>query len=244
LGLKEIAMIAGVPPGVLRVWRTEEVFKKEEREACDEVGEMIKNSVDIKLIREEIESIKKTRLKGGPDSLTYMLLGKQTIFKILKSERQSPTPFIRKFLAEEVKKKRIKVIEIDDSEETLFGRPHLKIDGYDDPDEMIHALARYLLYFNPLVAQPLINVLGKKIGLGIMGYLGIASTLLVGCHVRDEKSLRQWRARPQIKNLTKAMIKSWIEEISNPEAREVLGAERVQKSVEDLKTFIFQELDL
>jgi len=243
LGLKQIAKIADVPPGVLRVWRTEADFKMAESKACNKVGEMIRNTIDAQLIKEEIESIKKRRIKDGPDNLTLCVLGKRIIFKILKSERQNPTPFIKKFLEEEVKKRRIKVIEIDDSKETLLGRSRLKIDDRDDPDEVIDALTRQLVYFNPIVAQPLIETLSEKIDMEIMGHIGIAAILLVGCQVRDEKSLRQWRARPGIKDLTKRMIETWIRLISDPNARKELGDEVIKKTIEKFKNFLFRELN-
>jgi hypothetical protein len=244
LGLKEIAKIADAKPDVLRVWRTETAFKKAESEACKKVGELIRDTANFKLMEEEIQAIKKKRKEDGPDKLSLLLLGKQTIFKILKSEKENPTPFIKKFLVEEVKKRKIKVIEIDDSGKTSLGRSRLKIEDCDDPDEAIDTLTRHLLYFNPLVAQPLIETLREKIDMDIMGYVGIAVILRVGCEITDEKSLRRWRARPEIKDVTKKMIETWIRLISDPEARKELGPEEVQKRVEDLKTFIFRELDL
>jgi len=240
LGLKEIAKIAGVPPGVLRVWRTEGAFKKEEGEACKKVGELIRDSIDTKLIGEEIESIKKKREADGPDKLSLLLSEKQTIFKILKSERENPTPFIKKFLVEEAKKRRIRIIEIDDSDKTFVTRPHIEIKN----DDELYAWAACLVCFDPLVSQPLVRILRSRIDAAIGGYIGIASILSAACHVRDEKSRRQWNARPEIKDLTKSMIEAWIELISSPEARKDLGPKTIEETAEKLKRFIFQQLDL
>jgi hypothetical protein len=210
LGLKEIAKIAGVHLGVLRIWRTEEPFKKAASEACDEAGKLIQNTHYLKFIREADEPFKTALAKAK----------------------------------KEIKKRRIKVTEIDESGKTSLERSRLKIEDLGDPDEVIDTLTRTLLHFNPLVADPIIEDLRAGIDMGIEGYLRIALILRVGREVTDEKSLRRWQARPAIKELTKTMIKSWIKEISDPEARKQLGPEKVQKAAEDLKTFIFQELNL
>jgi len=240
LGLNEIAKIAGVSPGVLRKWRTEAAFKKAESEVCNEVGQMISSAMDIELMWEEIQSVKDARKEDGPNVLRLLEIGDNTILKVLKSERG--TPLVENFIRSEVPKKQIKVVELDDLHKG-FEELSLKIEGIDQV-QMTNFLLKHLLFLNPLVANPLIQLITKKIELSIPGFVGLGLLLIGFAEVRDEKSLRKWKNRPEIKELTKKMIKTWIEIISDPEAWKELGPKGIKETAEKLKTFIFQELDL
>lgn len=189
LGLKEIAKIADVSPGVLRLWRIEAAFKKAESEACNTVGEIISKIIDIELMREEIQSVKDAEIHE------------------------------------------------------LIKKLPLGIEGIVQ-DEMRYFLLKLLPFFNPLIANPFIQKIAMKIESSTPGYIGLGPLLIKFAEVRDEKRLEKWRKRPEVIALIKTMIKSWFEIISDPKARKELGEKKFQETVENLKTFIFGQLDL
>ena len=243
LTLGQIADIAGADPGVLRVWHTEEAFKEAAKRACHDVGEAIRATIDVLSTKGEIQSIKEMRAKDGPKKLTVLHVGDQKIFKILKSEKEIPSPFIKKFLASgEIEKEGVKVIEIDDLQEGLKN-PHI-MKGLRTPDERIDFWAKILPFFNPLVVEPIISGLKEKIDSHIFGYGSFAARLLFSANVKDEKSLKKWNSTPKMKELTKKVIETYIDVISDPEARKELGAERIRAEAEKFKEFLFRELNL
>jgi len=191
LGLKEIAKIASVPPGVLRIWRTEAAFKEAESEACNTVREIFSKINDIASVREKIQ------LATVEDARIHELLKKLP----------------------------------------------LGIEGIDQ-DGMRYPLLKLLPFFNPLSANPVFQTIAERIQLSIPGYVDVALLLTKVPQPKDEKSLRTLKARPEVKALIRALIESWIELISDPEARKEAGPERIRDTAETLKTFIFQELDL
>ena len=244
LSLKEIAAVAKVSEGVLRVWRTRDDFQRVEKKACLLLGELIRNSVEIGSTKAEIQEVKKARAKDGPNTLSFLLIGGKEIFKILKSEKENPTPFIKKVLAEEVKKRKVKVVEIDDSKE-YFKRSYLRIEGLDgDPGKVIEFWGQLLPFFNLRVAMPLIGILKERIDSQIFGYLNLAMQLRFSSAVKDERSLKKWNNTPMIKKITKHLIEGCIDLISDPDAREQLGAETIQTEKEKFKNFLFSELNL
>ena len=64
--IKEIAEIVGASDNVLRVWRTEKIFKEAIDRACKDLGELIARSIEIILQKREIEIIKESRTPLRP----------------------------------------------------------------------------------------------------------------------------------------------------------------------------------
>lgn len=125
----------------------------------------------------------------------------------------------------------------------LLKKLPLGIEGIDE-DRMRFLLLEMLPFFNPLIANPLIQLIAKKIELSIPGYDGLALLLIKSTQIWDEKSFKKWKEQPEVKELIKKMIKTWIELISNPKARKELGSERIREAAETLKKFVFYQLDL
>lgn len=242
LNLKGIASETRIKENVLRVWRTQENFQKAECEACELLGEHISNTIDLILTKEEIEFIKQMRLKDGDNYLTLYPSGDKKILRILKSDRQNPSPLLKKFLAKEVKKRNIIVDEIDDLQ-TFATIPYLGI-GLNDPEKIKDFWLELLPFFNSLVCIPLIKLAKQRIDLYWGGYIGFMGLLLKYSQVKDEKSLKKWNHQPAIKDLTKTLIEKEIDWISKPEEREFLGQEKIDKMAQDLKNMIFRELNL
>lgn len=194
LGLKEIAKIAGVSPGVLRMWHTETAFKKVESETCNTVRGIISGMHDVKslVLRHDVKS----------------------------------------------------VIELPENVEILELMKRLPAGNEKDfQEKMRYSLLELLPFFNPLIGNPLIQEIAKKIELSTPGYVGIGALFIKFAKVRDEKSLKKWRSRSEVKALTKAVVENWFEMILDPLARKEIGEKNFRQTVEQLKTFVWERLD-
>lgn len=243
LNLKGIASEARIKnEGVLRVWRTQEDFRKAEQDVCESLGQLIRDTIDIILTKREIASIKEMRLKDGDNRLTLHGTEDKYILRILKSERQNPFPFLKQFLAEEVKKKKIMVDEVDDSQ-AFFERSYLIINNLGD-QSIEDFLVELLPFLNSLVCIPFIKLAKRKVDLDWVSYIGLLGLLLKHSSVKDEKSFKKWNQQPAMRDLTKTLIENEIDWISKPEKREFLGQEKIDEMAQDLKNMIFRELNL
>jgi hypothetical protein len=121
-----------------------------------------------------------------------------------------------------------------------IGTPEGEVDRRD--------LMSWLPFLNPSVSVPVIDLIAARVKsdfVPVSGeFAGLALLLMMREEVKDEKSLRRWRERPVIRDLTRAMVKSWIKNLSDPKVRKWLGPERFREEVENFKSFIFRELDL
>lgn len=234
LRLKKIAEMAEVSEGVLRVWRTQEEFKKAEKEACKRLGEMIEQSIDNFIRKEEIENLKKIRAVD-PNHFPIICLDDddECILKVLKSEMAGKKDLINSIISSSPQK--IQLIEIDDT--PLKNEDgHFEIRNTEVP---IYFLTGALIYLDIYVSLPIIKTIRKKINYLGSSYFDLWTTLLDGSYL-DKKTLRDWKRQPEILDFTKEVIGWCIDILNDPGTLE----EERKKIAENLKIMISNELEI
>jgi len=113
-----------------------------------------------------------------------------------------------------------------------------------DLNEIENFWVRLLPFFNPLVVKPLAKIIKEKCAKKIPGYAQLGLRLYMAAEVRDDKTLKKWRQKAEIKELTKALIESYIDDLSSPAVRKILGPKAVQKEADVFKNWLFRELGL
>jgi hypothetical protein len=258
LRLKDIAKLAGVSEGVLRVWRSQDEFKRAEREACKQLGVSIANTIEIILDTEEIEIIRKERESEPPGVITYIKVGEKYYAKLLSSERKLQKEGIKNYMSEPGKD--IKIIEFDDTGQlgnkehftvVIYNTSHAKkkllfplLKGEDPSWSMIFFLSTIFPFFNSAVALPFLDLMARKMNPEVAGYSTLAFNLQRASYVHDEETLREWHKKPDILSRTRARITSFIDMLADPKAGKQLGEERMKKYAEILKKEMVYELNI
>jgi len=219
LKLKEIARICKVSLGVLRVWRTEEVFKRAVYEAIEELGNKIVKYVEIIMHHEEIETIKNSKSVGVVTN---------GVLKILKSQNK---------FADAIKEKSDENIEhivvLDDI--TDFSG---LIESHENLNTIVLQVIRILPFLDLSITTKFYRSAHLNIELGPI----LLFALKQARAVFDEKSMREFNRKNR--EITKIFIKNHLDLLSNPKAWEKFGAEKMKKLAQDLEEFITDEIDI
>jgi len=231
LKLKDIAEIAGVSEGVIRVWRTQGQFIEAIKEFGSALAQFISAIIEAVVNIREIDIIKED------SGIGYITNG---TLKILKSE-QKHIDAIKGGFREEISK----IIMIDDKSD-IMKRIKAK---FDNPISLSMELGGCLPFFNSFVTEPFAKWLKSAIDSHHGGYAGLiypsfAEYTLKEASVYDEESLRKWEKRPETIEITKAFIEADIDMLANREAWEELGDGEMKKVAERLKEEIFRTIDI
>lgn len=199
LKLKEIAEIAGVSEGVLKVWQTQGPFKQAVSSGCKAVGFLI--SEIIRTIMLESRPIVEINSNGKK-------IDSNGIYWSDKATREYYL-HIKKLCK--------------------------------DPVDLAASLIKILPFLNPLASIPVIESIEKHFNLLDPDHMQIALTAHHAPAAYSMKSVRKWKKKPEVLELTKKIITSAI--IHLVEDRTEGDEEAVQKAAKGLNEFICKEID-
>jgi len=243
LNLKAIADMVGTSENVIRVWRTQEGFKKMVSEAhrwiAEVIAETIDRLVDKSFIRnqKQVETDARELFKTEASAIGILSEG---VLRILKSRnvRTDETGSNAKLLESATGEPIEKTIEIDDTK-TIPGMEEIR-----DPFGSAIRLSRLVLFLDAAVYPPFIERMKKRLDDGMWEY---ADLFLIGMkeeRVWDEKRLREWNRTPAILDLTKAFISASIHDLIDPDNWKANTPDQRRQQADRLRKTIFDTLDI
>lgn len=213
LSLKEIAKVAGVAEGVLRLWRMEQDFEKAEIEGAQLFGQYVRNTIVREISESWTKILKKRYEEEGEDYPYILVLGEEKKLIILKSDWLKKRELINKILSSTPKPT---LTEFDDSGE--IPKPGC-IQGHIPPyDELSLSLATLIFFYNMRVWKPFLDLVKETKDSGIPEYVALPLFAITAQKMRSRKSFKEWENQPSMKELDKALINKSIDMISDPES--------------------------
>lgn len=259
--LKDIAASTGISVGVLKVWRTQDLFKKAVADGQKKLGKLIARSIETILQKEEIETLKSSRSRSdledpessvGDRDITHTEIGDTVIF--LKSELGPICDYLKhhglynsdlgsieniKQIPED-KTKKIRIVDDQSPLEPLIVGYK---DGVDDPFKLAVSLITFLPFLAHGVGRPLIDSWAKNHD--VMGYEALGLKMLEVFSVFDQKSQREWNKQPAINEINKMIAKTYIDILSQPNNIEIVGGkEELKRFIKQAKDFISSTYDI
>jgi len=228
LSLKDIANLADVSAGVLRVWCHRDDFNQEWIRISHEYGEQIATRIKGSIYEEMIKELSKIALRERPGKLVSIPTERGML--LLKRHLSQN---VRKTL----EKRGQKIIEIDDGPDR-WSNPHATVTA-----DSTHWFMEQLPWFNDEVQGPILQMLEEN--MHMTGAVTAYYTLMETRYYWEDVSPYRMRKR-EIRGLkkTKMLFGITIDMLTDPRGRKKWGEEAYAELATSLKEAINQTLDI